>query len=385
MLIIAAERLQGCVRKTDMVARFGGDEFAIMIEGLNNVHEVVRIIHRIIERLQAPLILHGYNISVTTSVGVALNDNVHSTAADLLRNADTAMYVAKRRGKAQFEIFNQEMEAQVAARLSMVTEFQRAIREREFQPYYQPIIHLETRDVHGVEVLIRWNHPQRGLLMPADFLAIAEESGLMVPIGNALIEEACLQVRQWQDCYPSNRPLRLNVNISPRQFQNPSFVGVIANILQRTELAPSSLQLEIIESVAMEDVSIAIPVLQELQSLGVQVAMDDFGTGYSSLAYIKQFPIDTLKIDRCFVAELAQNASDIAIVQAIIILARTLSLAVVAEGIETVEQYELLRNLGCTYGQGFYFAPPLPASAMQKLLEPTQLRMLNVSSATRCS
>ncbi|CAN5202351.1 hypothetical protein BH23CHL1_BH23CHL1_18700 [soil metagenome] len=283
------------------------------------------------------------------------------TASDLLRNADLAMYEAKNRGRGNYAVFHPLMNARALHRLEMETELRYAVTNSEFQVYYQPLVQLRTGRVVEVEALVRWQHPSRGLLLPDTFISLDEETGLIEPIGQWVLEEACRQGQIWEKQRPGAPPLSLNVNLSVRQFQQPNLVTDIARVLKQTKIAPRQLTLEITESVALADAEGAVATMKELKGLGLQLAIDDFGTGYSALSYLKRFPVDTLKIDRSFIEGLNYDHGDVAIVRAVIAFAKTMNLSVTAEGVETPDQLRHLKALGCDRGQGYYFATPLPS------------------------
>jgi EAL domain-containing protein (putative c-di-GMP-specific phosphodiesterase class I) len=285
----------------------------------------------------------------------------------LLRQADVAMYRAKANGKGRYELFDRSMGSRAIERLELETDLRRAVERGEFLLHYQPIINLDTGEVCEVEALVRWQHPRRGLVPPGVFIPLAEETGLIVPLGQWVLEEAARQARRWQTEFPSTR-LTMSVNLSGRQLQRPSVVQDVARVLQGTGLPPASLKLEITESVAMQDAESTIETLRRLKEVGVQLAIDDFGTGFSSLAYLNRFPIDALKVDRSFVARLGDSREDRAVVRTIVALAKALDLVVTAEGIETIEQAEQLRTQGCDLGQGFYFAKPQASDKIARLL-----------------
>ncbi|GAC1544044.1 MAG: hypothetical protein NVS2B7_18140 [Herpetosiphon sp.] len=368
LLKTVAERLQECVRPGDTCARLGGDEFSILLADISDAEVATAVADRIAEELHKPFMLGEHEVYTSTSIGIALSGPSSERAGDLLRDADLAMYIAKRDGKARYVIFDPELNTNALERLKLETDLRHAIDRDELRVFYQPIVSLDTGRICQVEALVRWQHPQLGLVAPAEFISIAEETGLIVPMGEWVLEHACRQVLAWQQEQLSNAPIMLNANLSARQFQHTELTKSIGHILQKTGFDPSYLRLEITESVAMRDAPITITTLHELKALGAQLAIDDFGTGYSSLAYLKRFPIDTLKIDRSFVDRLGQNAEDTAIVHMIMMLAKTLKLKVTGEGIETAEQLAELQALGCDHGQGYFFAKPLPSDATGVLL-----------------
>ena len=313
--------------------------------------------------------INGYDIVVTASIGVAFNHAGADSTSDLLRYADAAMYQAKREGKGRYHVFDGRTSISLLERLELEQELRRALEQQEFRVYYQPIIDLTNHKVIGMEALIRWEHPRLGLIAPAQFIHTAEETGLIVPMGRWVLEEACRQAQQWQSERKDGTLLEISVNLSAKQLQQANLVTEIAEVLRKTGLAPMCLKLEITESVAMNDAESTLARLYELKALGVKLAIDDFGTGYSSLSYLKRFPVDTLKIDRSFVAGLGQNAEDTAIVQAVVTMAHTVGLTVTAEGVETTEVSMHLQGLGCDLAQGYYFAKPLPSAGLEALLD----------------
>jgi diguanylate cyclase (GGDEF)-like protein len=367
LLLAVTERLKACARAEDTIARLGGDEFTILLENIPDVHDAVRMAERIAARLEAPFTLAGQEMFVGVSVGITIASGDEQGPDDLLRQADVAMYRAKANGKGRYELFDRSMGSRAIERLELETDLRRAVERGEFLLHYQPIINLDTGEVCEVEALVRWQHPRRGLVPPGVFIPLAEETGLIVPLGQWVLEEAARQARRWQTEFPSTR-LTMSVNLSGRQLQRPSVVQDVARVLQGTGLPPASLKLEITESVAMQDAESTIETLRRLKEVGVQLAIDDFGTGFSSLAYLNRFPIDALKVDRSFVARLGDSPEDRAVVRTIVALAKALDLVVTAEGIETIEQAEQLRTQGCDLGQGFYFAKPQASDKIARLL-----------------
>jgi diguanylate cyclase (GGDEF)-like protein/PAS domain S-box-containing protein len=364
-----AGRLQGCVRTGDTVARLGGDEFAILLEDVNAPEETTEVAERIAAALRAPFHLDGKDVFVGTSVGIALSVADMDGALEILRNADVAMYTAKARGKGRHATFEPGMHAAVVRRLELEADLRRAIERGEFVVHYQPLVELRTGQLTAVEALVRWYHPQRGLVSPSEFIPIAEETGVIVPLVRWVLLRACQDARRWQGQYPDRAPGMVNVNISARQLQEPGLVQDVAEALRESGLAPHHLVLEITESALMHDAAVAVGWLNELKKLGVQLAIDDFGTGYSSLSYLRQFPIDTLKIDKSFVDGMGQDGERSALAGAIIDLGRTLGLKTVAEGIEQPSQLAELEALGCDIGQGYHFARPLERQALEAFLE----------------
>jgi diguanylate cyclase (GGDEF)-like protein/PAS domain S-box-containing protein len=367
LLVAVADRLLACMRPGDTVARLGGDEFTLLLEYVADTQEPTRVAERISEKLEAPFNIEGHEVFVTTSIGISLGASGYDKPEDLLRNADVAMYEAKNKGRARHEVFNAGMDARARERLQLDAETRRAVSEGGLRVYYQPLVKLDTGKIAEVEALVRWEHPRRGLLSPDNFIPLAEETGLVVPIGQWVLEDACRQVRSWQE-HNGARGLTLSVNLSPKQLQYPELVEDVSQILTRTGLDARYLQLEITERMVMDDAESNIAILRKLRDMGIRVALDDFGTGYSSLSYLKRFPVDVLKIDRSFVEGLGRVSEDTAIVRATIAFARSLGISVIAEGIETPEQLTYVRALGCDLGQGYYLSRPLPSDTAGELL-----------------
>jgi diguanylate cyclase (GGDEF)-like protein/PAS domain S-box-containing protein len=363
VLIEVAKRVAGSIRVTDTAARFGGDEFAILLEDVGSAQEAADTAERILEALVEPLRLEHKELVVRSSLGISVVEGDAAPDADeLIRNADAAMYIAKRDGKGGYRLFEPAMHEGVLARLELRADLQRAMTTDQLELHYQPVVRLEDGGVCGVEALLRWNHPERGRVAPDEFIPLAEEMGLIVPIGRWVLRQGCRQAKAIQELVPQDPPLTMAVNLSVKQLQHSDIVADVRDALDDSGLSPSSLTLEITETVMMTDTDLAVQRLQELRALGVRLAMDDFGTGYSSLSYLSRFPVDVLKMDRSFLAAGASpEASGLA--TAVVALGKTLSLDVVAEGIEYPEQWTTLRDLGCGLGQGFYFARPMDADA----------------------
>jgi diguanylate cyclase (GGDEF)-like protein/PAS domain S-box-containing protein len=368
LLAEVALRIRSCVRAEDTVARLGGDEFTVLLEDISSEADATEMAGRIVDVLSDPIPLAGREIFVTASIGVALSAPRHDNPNTLLRNADLAMYRAKGDGKARIAVFDRSMEARALERLEVETEMRSALDRGEFEVYYQPIFSLTDQHITEFEALVRWRKPDGRIVLPLNFIPVAEETGLIVPLGQWVLDRACEQTRRWQDQFPSDPPLGISVNLSARQFQHPHLLEDVQNTLARTGLEPRSLTLEVTESVAMQDPESTATTLRALKSLGLRIAIDDFGTGYSSLSYLQRFPLDTLKIDRSFVDGLGQDTQDDAIVSSVIALAKSLNLSVTGEGIETQEQLTRLRALGCDEGQGYYFSKPLLADAATAFL-----------------
>ena len=366
------ERLRTCLRTPDTAARLGGDEFAILIEDGGESVGAAAVAGRILQALDGPFLLDGKEVFVRASIGIATSGVGRTTgpegAEELLRNADVAMYIAKEAGKNRFQVFEPEMHDTALRRLELKADLQRAVENEEFVLHYQPVIRLETGDIEGFEALVRWNHPTRGLVMPLDFIPLAEETGLVVQIGAWVLREACRQGDALQRVAPEAGPLHMAVNLSARQLQRPEIVQEIARALLETGLPPECLVLEITESVMMQDMALSSERLAQLKQLGVMLAVDDFGTGYSSLNYIRRFPVDILKVDKSFVDGVSEGGEESALTAAIIELAGILNLRPVAEGIERADQLDKLLELQCELGQGYYFSRPLPIDGVEELL-----------------
>jgi diguanylate cyclase (GGDEF)-like protein len=359
LLIEAAQRLQGCMRPGDVVARLGGDEFAVLLENIREIEDATSIATRINQELTRPFNLMGHTAYISASIGIAWNSGDCQQPDDLLRNADTAMYRAKAQGKARYEVFDAEMNIQAKARLELETELRKALENNEFELHYQPIISLATTTIIGFEALLRWQHPQRGMISPATFIPVAEETGLIIPIGKWVLREACQQMARWQQRFLAGRSWTMSVNLSRKQFSQPNLVQQITQTLQETTLKAKNLKLEVTETALMDQPEeAATQILQDLKQLGVQLSIDDFGTGYSSLSCLNAFPIDMLKIDRSFIHQMENNQKYSEVVSTINTLAHTLGLKVIAEGVETAQQLLKLKIMKCNYAQGYYFAKP---------------------------
>ncbi|MGZ8710568.1 MAG: putative bifunctional diguanylate cyclase/phosphodiesterase, partial [Thermoanaerobaculia bacterium] len=366
LLKSAAERVRRCVREGDTVARFGGDEFTLLIPRVDKIEDAAKIANKIIETLKIPFQISDRELFITTSIGVAIYPADGLDPETLVRNADTAMYRAKDQGRDNYQLYAPAMNAAALERLGLENELRHAVSQNEMVLHYQPIVRASSGAVVGVEALIRWQHPDRGLLAPAHFISLAEVSGLIVPIGEWVIQTACRQVRQWQK--KLDYPITVALNLSARQFQHGDLVKQIRTAIIDSGIHPSTLEVEITESSAMQNAENTIFTLRELKDLGVKIAMDDFGTGYSSLNYLKRFPIDTLKLDQSFVRDVMTDARDAAIVGAVIAMAHRLGLKVVGEGVETSAQHEYLRREGCDFVQGYLFSHPKSVDEIEPFL-----------------
>jgi diguanylate cyclase (GGDEF)-like protein/PAS domain S-box-containing protein len=368
LLVGIAHRLEACLRPGDTVARLGGDEFTILLEDLAETEDAIDVARRVQEAVSQPFNIGGHEVFSTVSIGIALSTTGYERAEDLLRDADTAMYRAKMLGKKRHVVFDKGMHDRAMELLQIETDLRRAITRREFFLNYQPIVSLETGKVCSFEALIRWRHPERGLVMPSEFVPVAEETGLIIPIGQWVLAEACRQMREWQKFFGISESVTMSVNLSGRQFSQADLIEQVSAALREAGLKPGCLKLEITESMVAENIDTAIGMLTQLRDLGVGLSIDDFGTGYSSLSYLHRFPIDTLKIDRSFVTQMMDNTENAEIVRTIVTLARSLDMNVVAEGVETREQLRHLSELECGYGQGYLFSKPVSAGQAIELL-----------------
>jgi len=359
LLVAFAERLERALRPVDTLARFGGDEFAILLTGIADMTDAVRVAERIHDELSLPFTLDKNSAFTSASIGIAISSTGYDRPEDILRDADAAMYRAKENGKARSEMFDKSMHARAVSRLQLESDLRVGVEEKQFSIYYQPIVALETGRFTGFEALVRWNHPTRGLVSPVDFIPVAEETGLIVPLGKFVLDEACKKVKEWQQKSPSHRALSLSVNLSGRQVAQPDILDQVISALDESKLNPHCLKLEITESVVMENAEAATLMFKQLRALGVQLSIDDFGTGYSSLSYLHRFPLNYLKIDRSFVSRMTTADDNSEIVRTIATLAHNLGMQVIAEGIETNQQFQQLKGLGCEYGQGFLFSHPV--------------------------
>ncbi|WP_236142486.1 putative bifunctional diguanylate cyclase/phosphodiesterase [Nostoc sp. CMAA1605] len=374
LLLIVAQRIKDCLRTIDLPARLGGDEFTVLLEGISGVKDVIDVVEQLQESLSRKITLAGQEVFTKASIGIALSSTGYEQPEDLLRNADLAMYQAKAKENSSYQVFDSDMHVQVLVRLQLETALRQAIERKEFQIYYQPIVSLATGKLTGFEALLRWLHPQKGIISPEEFISVAQESGLIVKIDQWVLYEVCSQVKEWQERFslksvnPRESALTISVNLCNPQFSQSSLLSYVDQVLKRTKLDAQSLKLEITESVIMENGDKAILVLKEIRNLGIQLAIDDFGTGYSSLGRLHQFPINELKIDRTFVSGKNTSRVNLEIVETIIILSKKLGISVTAEGIETEEQLAFLKKMKCEYGQGYFFSKPLDKSAAENLI-----------------
>lgn len=368
LLKTIAERLKSCVRTEDVVARLGGDEFTILINEMNRLSDLKRVAERLQRKLSEPFQLDNYEVFTSASIGIITSDKVRREPESYLRDADAAMYRAKETGKARYEIFDREMHVRNLNLLKLETDLRHAVERDEFEVLYQPIVSLDTYKPLEFEALIRWRHPEYGLIAPGKFISVAEETGLIIPIGNWIIGQAIRQIRNWQKLFPAQRDLSISVNLSAKQLLHPSLVSHIKKMLSETGLEARRLKLEVTESIVIEHREMSLGVLQQLNALGISLSTDDFGTGYSSLSYLHQFPFQRLKIDRSFIAKMELDEKSEAIVKTILMLGQNLNIETVAEGIETQNQLEILRTLGCRLGQGYLFSKPVTAAEAENIL-----------------
>jgi diguanylate cyclase (GGDEF)-like protein len=364
LLKAVASRLRSCVRETDFVARLGGDEFAVVQTGIRQPGDVMELVKRIHEAIREPCQCLGHHVATDASIGIALAPNDGTDLDQLLKSADLAMYGAKADGRRTYRFFEQEMDARVKARRTLELDIRQALVDGAFEIHYQPVVNLRSNEIVGCEALLRWRHPARGMISPAEFIPVAEETGLICDIGDWVLATACAEAAKW----PPN--IKIAVNVSPVQFKSHAFALKVANVLAATGLSANRLELEITEAVLIRDDETALKLLQDLRALGTRIALDDFGTGYSSLSYLRRFPFDKIKIDRCFVEDIAETKGSSSIVQAVINIADAQNMMTTAEGVETEQQKQMLSDLGCTEMQGFLFSRPRPVEEIRTLLSP---------------
>ncbi len=367
LILQVAKRLANSVRENDLVARFGGDEFAFILNKVTNVQDAIKFAERIKDRISAPFNLNGRQVFTSFSIGIAMGSADYEAAEDVLRDADIAMYHAKEAGK-EYVIFDNKMHTRAVTLLQLETDLRLALERSELTMYYQPIINLDSMELYGFESLVRWNHPQRGLVPPNEFIPVSEETGLIIPMTLWILRTSCRQIVEWQRNFPENKNLVVSVNLSGKHFAEKNLVEQIYRILVETGINPACLKLELTESAMMENAENVIKMLSQIRELGIKLSIDDFGTGYSSLSYLHRFPINTLKVDRSFVSTMENGSENGEIVRTVIALAKTLKLDVVAEGIETIHQLHQLRILGCEYGQGYLFSRPVAVDEAEKIL-----------------
>lgn len=369
LLLKITEKLELVVRPNDMVARLGGDEFVILVEDVKTEKQISSVAERILKSLREPMMIAGQKVYSGASIGIVLGCSEYERADDLLRDADLAMYRAKSKGKGRYEIFDAKVHSGTLTLLQLEIDLRRAIENNEFVLNYQPVVSLNSEEISGFEALIRWQHPIRGMVPPNDFIPIAEETGLILPIGRWVLREACLQLYRWQQQFPESANLVMNVNLSARELEQKDLISQIRKVLKETRINPNCLKLEITESVIMKNAEQAIKTVKDLRDMGIRVSIDDFGTGYSSLSYLHRFPIDTLKVDRSFINRIGAEGEHSEIIQTIIKLAANLGMDVVAEGVESEEQLNFLKDMNCEFGQGYYYSKPLDSKAAFDLIE----------------
>jgi diguanylate cyclase (GGDEF)-like protein len=370
LLITVAQKLRNIVRPNDVAARLGGDEFVILLEHIADIQTVVQVAERLLAEFEGSIITDGHEVFITTSIGIVWGSAAYTSAADLLRDADIALYRAKGRGRARYEIFDAEMHTPAVKRMTLEHNLREAIDQQAFTIYYQPIVDLSTRQVMGFEALIRWFHPTQGFISPADFIPLAEETGLILPISRWMLRAACEQLATWRRQFPDLDHLKVSVNLSGKDLFQTNLLDMVRQTLWQTQLPAKALTLEITESILIEDIETTTTLLQQLRGDGVRISIDDFGTGYSSLSYLYSLPVDALKIDQSFVSHMELGNKNHKIVQAIVSLSDQPGLAAIAEGIETEQQLQWLKDLRCELGQGYLFARPLdPETATQLLTQ----------------
>jgi diguanylate cyclase (GGDEF)-like protein len=368
LLISTAKLLESCIRTVDTVARLGGDEFVILLDDLNNLDQAIQVAERIQTALQSPFTLGDKSLYTSTSIGIVYSERGYERPEDALRDADIAMYQAKSQGKSRFIVFEPEMLKEAVARLELESDLRRASERGDFQLYYQPILTLAENKLAGFEALLRWNHPKQGFIPPADFIPVAEETGLIIPIGRWVLREACRQMQSWQTRFPASQDFYVSVNISARQLVDPGFTNQVLATLQESGLEARRLCLEITESTLMENNGVCEAAIRDLRKGGIEVFIDDFGTGYSSLSYIQRFPVKTIKIDRSFIEQIDHEGHNSELLTSILRFALDLELEAIAEGIETSQQLAQLKSLLCCYGQGYYISKPLDVQSAETLL-----------------
>ncbi|MGK7958360.1 MAG: EAL domain-containing protein [Crocosphaera sp.] len=368
LLISMGERLKEYLHPQDILARLGGDEFGIILNHLGNLEHTLEIVDLIKKSFALPFRLNGYEVYSSASIGITISDIKYQKVGDILRDADAALNQAKIKDKASYTIFRQEMYLAAVNRLELDNDLRRAIDRQEFELKYQPIVELNNQKILGFEALLRWKHPEKGWIAPAKFIPVAEETGLIIPLSNWILNQGCQQICEWQKLSENSQELVISINLSIKQFSQNNLVEEIITTLENLEMNKKHLKLEITESCIVKNTEEVCSILTQLKSLGINLSMDDFGTGYSSLSYLHRFPFDTLKIDRSFIKDMSQSSDKLRLTQTIIHLANDLGMEVIAEGIETRKQLEQLKQLGCPYGQGYYFAKPLTSQEVEKVI-----------------
>jgi len=368
LLISLARRLQFHLKAKSHLARFGGDEFTILLDNIYSVEEVTATAKRLQTALTWPFKLDDQDLFIDASIGIAIGTSEYTEPEQILRDADIAMYQAKSRGRGCYQVFDATMHAQVQKRFQLETDLRLAMENYDFILHYQPIVSLTDFKIDGFEALLRWQHPDRGLISPGEFIPIAEETGAIIPIGLYVLDSAIAQVKAWEEKQLISPQFRVSVNLSVKQFTQPNLIDKIDRIILKHQISSCRLKLEITESAIVENPEVATDILRQLRERQIQISLDDFGTGYSSLSYLHRFPVDTLKIDRSFVRQMADNGENMEIVRAIVLLAHQLKMTAIAEGIETAEQLAQLRHLDCEEGQGYYFSKPVESKIAENLL-----------------
>ncbi|MEL6580698.1 MAG: EAL domain-containing protein [Cyanobacteria bacterium J06621_12] len=368
LLVACAARLKTCLTAAATIARLGGDEFTILLEQIKDLNDAVEVAEEILHQFATPFKLNNRSLSITISIGIAIGSAAYAQETDLLRDADIAMYRAKELGKGRYEIFTEQMYFDMMRRLEIEHELREAIANQELVLHYQPIISLDDQKLKGFEALVRWQHPQRGLISPGEFVPLAEETGLVVPLGKWVMYEACSQLQKWQELCPAAHDLTMSINVAGEQLNDANFLATVDHIIETTQVKSSCLKLEITESMLIEDTKQIMGLLEQVKSRQIELSIDDFGTGYSSLSYLPQFSVDNLKIDRSFVEAMNLEQQNLEIVKTIVTLAQVLELQIIAEGIETDEQSQTLKSLGVEFGQGYLFSKPLTSEQAELLI-----------------